>query len=162
MSKCINHWCKKLYDFFLVKGLLSLRQKSFQVRQSLLHLNVTLLDWFSLSFFLYQSVRALELNNVRVRVGLQLVQQLNFLYEYELVHLVLQYDFLDALALALLIFYFIYETVSMSDDVMLFKLLVQLFITIQKFDIFRLEHYENFLQYQNLVFIMSNHKFIVW
>lgn len=44
----------------------------------------------------------------------------------------------------------------MSDDVMLFKLLVQLFITIQKFDIFRLEHSEKFLQYQNLVYYVKS------
>jgi hypothetical protein len=70
-----------------------------------------------------------------VGIGLQLIQQLNLLDENKLIHLVLQNDFLDAFALALLVLDFIHITVAVPDHVVLFELLVKLLVAVQEFDV---------------------------
>ena len=136
MSKSINHRIEKWSDLLFIKGLFSLWQISFKICETFLHLYVTFFDSFSLSFLLNQSIRTSKIYNVRMRISFKFIQKLDFFKENKFVHFIFEYNFLNTLTFTLLTFHLINETVSMSDNMMLFKLFVQLFIPTYKFNVF--------------------------
>jgi hypothetical protein len=110
----------------LVEGLRAFGQVGLEVGQSLLHLDVPLLEGVDRALLLLQDEAAAVLDDVGVRVAADLGEQLDLLAEDELGLLVVQPHLLHALYAALLVGHLVHDAVSRPDHLPHLETLVEL------------------------------------
>lgn len=115
MSEDLQHACEEHEDIFLREGLSALAEVSLEVGQSLLHLDVPLLECVDAALLLLQDITPTILHNVGVWVSSNLAQQLYLFSKDKLSLFIIESHFLDALDHSLLVCHLVYDTIASAN-----------------------------------------------